>query len=154
MLRLIYTSRARPDLSSAEINDILSIARRKNAKDSVTGMLIFAEGHFLQVLEGEADKVDACFERVRRDPRHDTVQVLSRAPAQSRAFSKWLMGYDNPHDLGLLARQHVLSIEDVQARLDSVADVDAPEGKKALIREMAQFLQTSRKPAAGLRRRA
>ncbi len=140
MIRLIYKSTPQNEMSAAEISGILSVARRKNAKDGITGILIYHNGQFLQVLEGEADKVDACMERVSHDKRHADISVLNRAPAKTRAFSKWLMGYENPDSLGFISKQYALPIEEVQARLDSVSDVDAPEGKKALIRQMAQFL--------------
>ena len=101
------------------------------------------------MLEGEEHRVDACFERVSRDTRHGRVKVLARDPASSRTFSKWLMGYENPKDLGFVERQHALSIEDVKARLDAVADLDTSEGRKTTIREMTRFLTQAQFARAG-----
>lgn len=140
MIRLIYKSVSPTDMSAQDISGILSVARRNNAKDEITGMLIYKNRQFLQVLEGEAGKVEACYARVARDPRHSQIEVLSRCPARSRTFTKWLMGYENPKDLGLLAQQSALTIGQIQERLDAVAHVNTTAGRKETIRQMSLFL--------------
>lgn len=144
MIRLIYRSQSRAEMTHDEIDDILKIARRRNALDDISGLLIYHQGRFLQVLEGPEEAVRACFDRVRRDPRHSAISVLHDGPAQTRAFSKWFMGYARPEELPLSVRRSVLSIETIQQRLDSVKDQDVPENKKKVVQQLATFLMRFR----------
>lgn len=93
LIHLIYLSTAREAFESAELDRILDTAARRNAPENVTGMLLYAQGSFLQVLEGEALAVDETFARVQRDPRHSGVYVIERAPVAERSFPTWTMGF-------------------------------------------------------------
>jgi len=70
MRRLIYTSTSPKLLTGHDLENILSVSRRNNLRDGITGLLIYHEGSFLQVLEGPDAKIEASFERISSDPRH------------------------------------------------------------------------------------
>ena len=55
---------------------ILAKSRRDNARDGVTGGLLFSTGCSAQVPEGPIDAVEAAFERIQYDERHTEVTVL------------------------------------------------------------------------------
>jgi len=55
--------------------------------------LLYTKGSFFQVLEGEPAVVDATFDRITRDPRHDKITVIIREPIAERSFEDWSMGY-------------------------------------------------------------
>jgi hypothetical protein len=93
LLRLVYVSSATRLLSDAELTDLLRTTRRNNPVHDITGMLLYRSGNFLQVLEGPPDSVEATFARIRRDPRHHNLIVLSREPHARRAFPRWAMGF-------------------------------------------------------------
>lgn len=93
LIRLIYVSTARDEASAAELEAILASAVRNNDRNGVTGMLVYAGGGFMQVLEGEEAAVDETFRRVERDPRHRDVFVLERGPIDERSFGRWSMGF-------------------------------------------------------------
>jgi acylphosphatase len=80
-------------LSAAEISALLDQCRRKNATLGVTGMLLYQNGSFLQVLEGEREAVDQLFEKISADPRHARVTKIVEEPIAERAFANWSMGY-------------------------------------------------------------
>jgi hypothetical protein len=86
-----YTSRARLDLTQNEVHDIVREARRCNALDGVTGILVFDGSRFLQVLEGAEDAVDSLVERLRRDPRHLAFEVRDERFVEDRSFPSWSM---------------------------------------------------------------
>ena len=92
MLRLIYISTARSQLSRAELGNILRVSRENNARSDVTGLLVTGGRRVLQALEGPPEAVDATFERIRRDPRHFAAVVLSRVTVHERSFGDWAMG--------------------------------------------------------------
>jgi len=92
--RLIYISRSTaPDLREAtrRVAGILAVAHRHNAQVGLTGALVHSRRWFAQVLEGEREEVDRLFERIRRDPRHRNVQLLSLQPIRHRSFRSWSM---------------------------------------------------------------
>jgi hypothetical protein len=96
MLRLLYCSRAAGGAEQAAdlaIHQILATSRRNNARDDVTGALLFSGGAFAQFLEGPDDAVARVFERVRHDPRHHDVAVVHQADAAERLFQNWSMSF-------------------------------------------------------------
>ena len=93
LVHLIYTSAISPSLDKDEILEILKAARTKNAKLGVTGMLLFDEGDFFQILEGDADVVNRLFATIGKDKRHHQVTKVILEPIPERNFSDWTMGY-------------------------------------------------------------
>lgn len=92
LMQLIYLS----DLVGRDesmLPAILESAVRHNRKNGITGMLLYSEGNFLQVLEGEADAVQATYQRICQDPRHHHVTGLLEEQVPQRQFSAWSMGY-------------------------------------------------------------
>jgi hypothetical protein len=95
LVAAVYVSSARKALSEDEILEILRVARRNNERVNVTGMLLYREGNFLQVLEGPASAVDHIVAKIKRDPRHHGVIVISRRNITERHFSDWRMAFRN-----------------------------------------------------------
>ena len=93
MIRLVYLSAAMPTLAQGDLEQILSVSRDNNKGSGITGLLLYGRGSFIQVLEGEADDVDACYERIGRDPRHSALLAVVREPIKARSFGNWSMGY-------------------------------------------------------------
>jgi hypothetical protein len=71
--------------------NILSTARSENPKLGITGLLLFDNGKFLQVLEGEKFHLDALMENIARDKRHNNIQILVDAPIDHRELEGWNM---------------------------------------------------------------
>ncbi len=94
--RLIYSSEAVPDLAPAELEGMLAESRIRNRKHGITGVLVFVEGAFLQVLEGEKNDVLELMARIDRDPRHQAVKVFYEQDVDERAFDAWNMAYLSP----------------------------------------------------------
>ena len=97
LYRLVYASKnllqgPEPEAMAA-VRQILDASRRNNAALDVTGALMFNAGAFAQVLEGPRQGVEATFERIQRDLRHDDVTVLQCGPAESRGFANWSMAF-------------------------------------------------------------
>ncbi len=93
VVQLTYRSRARGDLTAADIEGLLRHARRRNRRLGVTGMLLFDRHAFLQVLEGPAAAVEAIWSDIQRDPRHREVELLAVRRVALRGFARWDMQY-------------------------------------------------------------
>jgi hypothetical protein len=89
--QLVYVS----DLvnkDATELAPILESAVRRNSADGITGMLLYSDGNFLQVLEGTQENVRATYERICRDPRHRNITLLTEEEVPGRQFPHWSMG--------------------------------------------------------------
>ncbi len=93
ILEVAYLSQAVPSLSTGDLRDVLARSREKNARVGVTGLLLHAEGSFLQVLEGDPGAVESLYEVIRRDPRHEAVVRIATERRAARSFAQWTMGY-------------------------------------------------------------
>lgn len=93
MIHCIYASTASRAYGPHELADMLTAARTRNLARGVSGILLYIEGSFFQVLEGEAAVVDPLFARIASDPRHSRVTIIMREPIARRAFEGWSMGF-------------------------------------------------------------
>lgn len=93
LYRLIYTSSAVGVLRADELDRILLRAKASNAGAGITGLLLFHEGSYLQVIEGSPAGVLSLMERIRRDRRHTGLTPLESHPCQARAFPGSPMAY-------------------------------------------------------------
>ncbi len=90
---LVYQSRANTDIGPGEIEEILNVSRKNNRQAGLSGLLIYHEGDFLQVLEGPSDDVERVFRVIRNDPRHYRVNVIVDHAVSHRSFGNWEMGF-------------------------------------------------------------
>ena len=101
MIQLIYRSAARTPFSQRQLVELLTQARITNAEHDLTGMLLYDDGSFLQVLEGEKEPLFALYARILRDPRHtETTKLLERV-IDERQFGDWQMGFVSVTRLGV-----------------------------------------------------
>lgn len=95
MLQIMYISSA-ANIAPIDVAQILTVSRRNNERDAVTGFL-YADGRrFLQVLEGPEDAVESAFTRISSDVRHRAVVTLSRRAIEAREFGDWAMAHRTP----------------------------------------------------------
>ena len=93
LVHLIYCSAASADFDEAQIPRILEVSRAANAARAVTGMLLYIQRSFFQVLEGNEAQVTAVYEKLRLDPRHHRVTRIIAEPILKRDFGQWTMGF-------------------------------------------------------------
>lgn len=97
LYRVLYCSRnsieGTSEAVAADIQAILAVSRANNARDGITGGLLYSEGCFAQVLEGPIEAVANTFERIQCDNRHGEVTVLQAGPVEAREFPDWSMGF-------------------------------------------------------------
>jgi hypothetical protein len=88
---LTYTSLARLDLQTSDLQDIHRTARELNALRGITGLLVFNGTHFLQIIEGARDAIEELVETLRLDPRHSGLEVRDERKLETRSFPDWSM---------------------------------------------------------------
>ena len=118
---VIYTSRSSEDFHEHEIPELLKQIRRANAKQELTGMLLYVGGSFLQALEGQLLMVETVFSAILRDKRHTQVRLIAKEPILERAFEGWTMMQQtlDPIEAGeFIGETHYFASTDWVARLD------------------------------------
>lgn len=93
LLSLVYASKAVVGFTRADLQELLTRSRESNTGDAISGMLLFKDHRFLQLLEGPADAVRAKMRLIREDARHYDVSVLLEESVLERQFPDWTMGY-------------------------------------------------------------
>ena len=88
---LTYTSLARLDLQASDLEDIHRTARELNSLEGITGLLIFNGTHFLQIIEGTDNAIEDLVARLRRDPRHESIEIREERQIDERSFPDWSM---------------------------------------------------------------
>jgi hypothetical protein len=90
--RIGYVSALCEQLSSDELEALLSAWRQRNAEHGITGLLLHDAGSVFQVIEGFPEDVVRLYEAIARDPRHRSFARLLHEAATERAFGDWSMG--------------------------------------------------------------
>jgi hypothetical protein len=86
-------------MSPEELVRLLHQSRKNNGPREITGMLLYSDGNFLQVLEGPDAAVEQLLETITRDPRHKGMMELLRGDLTERQFPDWTMGFHRVSDL-------------------------------------------------------
>ncbi|MEM7005843.1 MAG: BLUF domain-containing protein [Pseudomonadota bacterium] len=89
--QIVYRSKATIEITPEVVGDILTVAQENNTRFAVTGLLLYGDGIFMQVLEGSPDSTDEIYSRIRQDPRHCDVRDLYTGYADLRAYPDWQM---------------------------------------------------------------
>src|SRR5512132_3247327 len=88
---LTYTSLARLDLQTTDLEDIHRTAREQNSADGITGLLVFNGTHFLQIIEGSEKAIEDLVDRLRKDSRHSGFEIRDKRKIERRSFPDWRM---------------------------------------------------------------
>ena len=92
MHKLLYVSSTKKEFPTEELADLLRMARINNDRLGVTGLLLYIDGGFLQVLEGERTVLHDLYGAISQDPRHWDAKLLVDQ-ASPRNFGNWSMGF-------------------------------------------------------------
>ncbi len=98
MFYLLYVSSATRPLSQDDLKSILEVSQKNNAKYGITGILLYKEGHFMQVLEGGEMLVKLVYAKIANDGRHENVVTLLEDETETRQFPNWTMGFFDLND--------------------------------------------------------
>ncbi|HTV96929.1 MAG TPA: BLUF domain-containing protein [Steroidobacteraceae bacterium] len=93
LMHCIYASGAPRLFETAELTTLLEAARKHNDAAGITGMLLYTDASFFQVLEGVPDAVEALYARIEMDKRHERVTKIVAEAIPSRSFANWTMGF-------------------------------------------------------------
>ncbi len=129
LMHLIYASKAKLDFTDEDIVLLLNQAREKNQSLGVTGMLLYEQGCFIQVLEGNEKEVTTLFDEIKADSRHEKVTTIIFEALADRQFGDWTMGYVDLHKDEL---RQIEGMNDFFEAQSCLTTLDAGRAKKIL----------------------
>jgi len=93
MYYLVYISHSVKPFTLAGLKKLLIHCRDNNIDNGITGILLYIEGKFVQILEGKREKVKVLFEKIKRDRRHSEISRILEGPIDYRNFPNFSMGF-------------------------------------------------------------
>lgn len=124
MIRIMYYSAAIGRPSTEALEAILAKARVNNQRDKISGLLMYHDGAFLQILEGEEAKVAALYEKIHADTRHCDVMKVFETQVGQRLFNDWGMGFARPQDFRSAHAPYVIALDRIIAALPTIGNRD------------------------------
>jgi len=92
--RIVYRSDSHiPHDDKVALQAIFKTSLRNNRRDAITGALALPDGKFVQVIEGRGRAVDDLMDRLSKDDRHSSMQILGDWPIVGRLFDGWAMAH-------------------------------------------------------------
>ncbi|MBL4678947.1 MAG: BLUF domain-containing protein [Mucilaginibacter sp.] len=116
MKTIVYLSKSVFPMHENQLKDILHSSRIHNAALNLSGVLLYANGIFLQLLEGRDAVVDILYKRILADQRHTNIITLVDESIAEKKFERWWMGF---------AVTHSDKIKELASYLLSIVDLDA-----------------------------
>jgi len=104
--RLVYKSRCRTEIYWSLVKSIIRASEERNRRDDITGVLVATKTHFLQVIEGAFEPLNALFLRVARNTSHEQIQIIGFTCVERRLYSGWDM-----HGIGVFSLDEALTAE-------------------------------------------
>ena len=93
---IAFSSVATVDFSEAALLQLLKQACSLHEQAGLTGVLMYGNGRFMQVMEGCPAAVRSVYARIATDPRHGRLEKLADGPVARREFTGWRMSFAPP----------------------------------------------------------
>lgn len=93
LFQIVYTSTAVEHFGKPELVEMLKGSVQRNKRVGITGLLLFRDSCFMQVLEGEEQPVKALFDKISHDRRHRNVIPLLQEHINERCFPNSAMAF-------------------------------------------------------------
>jgi len=90
---ILYASQATTPPTESEFKHLLAQCHRNNTRHGITGLLLYNNGNYLQIIEGKMEAVQSLYEIIRLDERHKEVVILETGEQNGRNFPDWAMGF-------------------------------------------------------------
>ena len=103
LYELLYSSVSRTEMDADALVSLLESARSKNEGLHVTGLLLYCNREYLQLIEGEEDDVRSLWQSIQSDSRHYSARVMYESAIEKRGFAHWSIGFRKLSDVDLKA---------------------------------------------------
>ncbi len=113
LIELSYVSEPAQVMSFLGLTRLLYHSYLRNTKLGITGVLIFENNQFGQVIEGPEDVIKSLWEKIQQDDRHKNIRLIEEKPITYRSFKKWTMVFQGDEEI-------IKGLPEVSEAVDSV----------------------------------
>lgn len=113
---ICYVSTLSPNISKSQIETLLEFSRDSNNQKEITGILLYSQGNFLQVLEGEKEQVRSLYKSIEKDSRHYDITPIFRKDITKPAYKEY--------EVDFLSVDSTYTEEDLDIYLSQVEKLD------------------------------
>ncbi len=93
LVELSYLSEAVSDMSFLGLMRLLESARAFNQTHGITGILLYDNQQFGQIIEGERANIMKVWKRIQEDKRHHRIELLEIREISERSYPDWLLRF-------------------------------------------------------------
>ena len=93
LVELSYLSEAISDMSFLGLMRLLESARAFNQQNGISGILLYDNQQFGQIIEGERASVMKAWKRIQEDKRHHRIELLEIREISERSYPDWLLRF-------------------------------------------------------------
>jgi hypothetical protein len=115
LIELSYVSQSANDMGILGLMNLLEDAVHKNKRNGITGVLLYDNRIFGQIIEGYPQHVELIWKAISADPRHKELQVLDINPLQKRRFTNWSMKFYGSEEISQYVPELKMGLKDGQA---------------------------------------
>ena len=115
LIELSYVSQSANDMGILGLMNLLEDAVHKNKRNGITGVLLYDNRIFGQIIEGYPQHVELIWKAISADPRHKEIQVLDINPLQKRRFTNWSMKFYGSEEISQYVPELKMGLKDGQA---------------------------------------
>ncbi|MTI39419.1 BLUF domain-containing protein [Fulvivirga lutimaris] len=90
--QLVYVSNRKQHCTEEEIEKILASCKKNNPPLNITGILLYSDKKFIQLVEGESKVIMELYDKIKKDDRHTNPMMISLSPVKEKSFPSWHMG--------------------------------------------------------------
>ncbi|WP_165805937.1 BLUF domain-containing protein [Marixanthomonas spongiae] len=90
---ICYLSSAAGNLPDHELKQLFKKTQSRNIDQEISGILLFYYGNFLQVLEGDKDRLHPLFDIIKKDNRHKNIITIFNKQNEGRTFAGYKSGF-------------------------------------------------------------
>ncbi len=125
--QLVYRSIASSGFQSDDMVSLMSSCKKNNPALEITGMLVYNDGIFLQMIEGDALSISKLYNKISLDPRHGDLKILWSGRADERTFPHWSMAFK---DMSTVCDRVLAEHADIINRIFEIDEYEISKGYK------------------------
>ncbi|GAA4108762.1 hypothetical protein GCM10022393_05070 [Aquimarina addita] len=135
MLQTIgYVSTVAPLLKNSEMKELFEFVKRTNSSLGITGILMYSDGNFFQVLEGEKEQLQNLFKKIQSDSRHYNVIKFFDRKITSCLFTQYQSSFS------VISKKNEYRDLDVFLKNEKSSD---PDNFRKILYLVDKFMKTS-----------
>lgn len=108
-------------LCEADLLEMLNKNLKNNQKKDLTGIMLYSDGTFIQLLEGAREAVEACYRKIQKDNRQTGFMALLSGEEKERTFADWSMAFKVADESQLIGVKGYIQPEEISLEREKLS---------------------------------